>query len=192
MRKERLLLPIILAVIGLAGTVVITLLAPGSFIIHPVFEIETEDFKFSSDNKTKTQIIEITNTGWVQAKNVLINIDSTSPIEISKLNCNERIIVEIKNKFEVELELERLSVNLPCDIWIKIPPNELLVSNIVITASDSPAYLWTLDKRTTETASDEVDRYVIMFIVPVIFGLVVGTLVELARRPSSKKEIHDT
>jgi len=182
-------LAIIVAGITFGGSFIVILFSPGSFLLHPVFEIDPDFFDFPSDEKKITQIIEIKNTGWVQAKNVRISVDATSKIELDRVNCSEKFVQPqegiLENNFE--FEMERMSVNLPCDFWFKMPKQEFFVSTILITAENSPAYQWTLDNRKTEPLSSTfVDFLKIASIISIVFAGVAVGIQLLKDLPKSK------
>jgi len=134
------------------------LLAPGSFLIHPTFEIIV-----MSDSHPQVNDIIIVNTGWVQAKNVNIHL-RPPPATIETTECPEYTELSVRHFSTQSISLERMSQNLPCAI-IYVSANSNL-TQVTVTADDSPAFVWEKEKRTTEKISVIVEPY--LSIIPAL------------------------
>lgn len=128
---------------------------PGSFFIHPTFDVKV-------DHLGK---ITITNTGWVQAKNVWVQLLPSDLTGLSDVSCPELTSIsktnytdivnaikgskEEKFTFESALVLDRMSSNLSCEF--KPFNNEGELTKVTVTADNSPPYVW--DNTSNQTKS---------------------------------------
>lgn len=111
------------------------LITPSSFLIHPNFQINVTQ----EDNQMKK--IEVINDGWIQGKNVRMNIISDAQLNVTQIDCPEGVKQQYDNKNNVlNFEMERMSAQLPCDITVRPTNNE--ISKVIVTALDSPASQW--------------------------------------------------
>ncbi len=60
------------------------LIAPGSFLIHPTYEVG-----FESKESGHIKVFTVTNTGWIQAKNVEIHLNPGIVDGIQTIDCPE-------------------------------------------------------------------------------------------------------
>jgi len=159
------------------------LLAPGSFLIHPVFEIEVTN-PSRAEYPSAFNEIKITNTGWVQAKNVRINIVPTTT-GYTHVTCPEYSRSEILLEIVRYFELDRMSVNLPCHM-IAHRSDSIDTVQITVTADDSPAYIWKLKEQTTESLSSEVYEFLTISI-PLLIGITASIIAFWVNRRMLKR-----
>ena len=143
MRKDvrDIVISLSVAVIAFIGI----LLAPGSFLIHPSFD----NISISQSSELQ-KVITITNNGWVQAKDVRININSNGVLNLTNNDCPEGFdVIDKKNHSQLLVHLDRMSTNLPCDLTVDLGKGTQL-GTVVVTADNSPAYQRQQDQNITE------------------------------------------
>lgn len=158
------------------------LFAPGSFLIHPTFEIEFE-------KKGGVEFITVTNTGLVQAKNVMIHLKPGILTGNQIEDCPEGVIAkDWENGPSAKIELSRMSPNLDC-FFLTIIVNASHTERITVTADDSPAYIWKFDEKTTESVSSFADFTVTLgaIFVSLIVGLAVWMIIHTLIRKALRR-----
>lgn len=157
-------LPLAIAVIG----VVLTLsLSPNGWLIHPAFDVDL-------DRDTNIDKINISNTGWIQGKNVKISI----PLDTNSLasyDCPEGELSD--SKARLEFNLKRMSTNLNCQISIK---SVYHVSKVIVTADDTPAHIWTQSENKT-TVTSLISDYGRNLTVGMIMLIIIFSAVKIIR-----------
>jgi hypothetical protein len=170
-----IIVPICGGVLGFIGI----FFYPGSFFIHPTFDVKVDD----SGN------ITITNTGWIQAKDVKVQLSPTDLLGLTYTSCPELTNIlktnytnivnaltkddSTKFTYESALEFDRMSSNLPCEI--KPANNEGILTKVTVTADNSPAFVWTKESNQTKNLTDTnqiiLDLTIILVIVSMISAI---------------------
>jgi len=159
-----LIIPIGIGVLTFLGL----FFAPGSFLIHPTFEIEFE-------KKGTLEFITVTNTGWIQAKNVMIHLKPGIVTQVQLEDCPEGVLAkDWEFSSSAKIELVRMSPNLECFFltFIDIPA---YTERITVTADDSPAYAWEFEEQTTQPLSVLIQSLSTVAIT--IIAIIISTIV---------------
>ena len=77
-------IPIGLGILAFLGL----LIAPGSFLVHPEFEVEVSGLV---SDEPPVKMITVSNTGWVQAKNVIVSIHGNWIVDAADTSCPEGV-----------------------------------------------------------------------------------------------------
>lgn len=180
--SEKILIPAIVAVITVVGSILAVALTPGSFLIHPNFTIApSDDFK---ENGTNYHVFKITNNGAIQAKNVQINIDSIDKFSVdSNDNLHMLRLVCPESNFNSdnqwknygEITLNRLSVNVDCDI-VLASKNSTQIFDITVTADNTPASKWFGATGETQILSDYNNYLEMLTALVAVLGVAVSLL----------------
>jgi len=173
-------IPIVIVFVTFLGI----LLAPGSILLHPTYEIEYE----ALHNGT-IETFTITNTGWIQAKNVKINLH---PGDISYLqyeDCPEGDFGENwDSPRDTKMEFDRMSSNLSCTFMVIHIPEDPDASNLrltekmTITSDDSAAFVWTVEEKSIKNVSGFQELSSVIFFGGILTLIAYMLLTRLARR----------
>ena len=164
-------IPVVLAVLAFVGI----LIMPGSFLVHPDFEILVDD-----------SMVTIKNKGWVQAKNVNINIQTDlsflydelqnqeKPIEIPH-NCPEDFDVKDLNIYGLQVNMKRVSVDLEC--VLVVPVDKITIDKVVVTSDDSPPSIWKNETSKSEQLTSHITELYYL-ILSTFVGVIVYSIVK--------------
>ena len=154
-------------------------------MLYPVFEI-TPDETMSEVLNHKLDLLTIKNTGWIQAKDVEIDISAVfAESKIVKTICLEGDIIRSINWEQThEVKLDRLSINLECTIGL-IQNSNSTFYDVVVTADNAPAQKWFGETQTTKTLSNPQDW---ISITLAIVGIMAGIITSLIQWNANKKE----
>ncbi len=187
-------MPAIVAIITVLGSILVATLTPGSFLIHPTFTItQSDSFK---DNNTNYYAFKIINNGWLQAKNVQINIDSIDKFNIdSDDNLHMRRLVCPESNFNSDnqwksfgkITLDRLSVNVDCNIVLASKNNTQLF-DIVVTADNTPTSEWFGQTSETKVLSNN-NAYLTLIMIIVLALSVAITFLPVIRSTSQTPKL---
>ena len=89
--------------------------------------------------------IKLKNTGFVQAKNAILVLDSYGEGQLTQIECPEGIILDKEVNNIQKIEFPRFSTNLSCQFDFETLPNSRIKS-ITVTADDTPGYYWKADE----------------------------------------------
>lgn len=187
--NEKIITPIIIGILTISGSFVIAIFTPGSFLLYPVFEIETDKFQPSENLIDGLDVISIKNTGWIQAKNVEIYIQAfASDSKIVKSICPEGNIVPSKEwKRDHEIKIERLSVNLVCSIGL-IQNSNNTIYDVIITAENAPAYTWIGKTERTQSLSNPAELTVFVILLTGTITSVITVIVQWNHKKRIEEE----
>ncbi len=186
--KSEIITSIIIGLLTIGGSFVVAMFTPDSFLVHPVFEINPDKTISSEDT------ITIKNTGWVQAKNVEIDIITFfSKSKIVSFYCPEGNMPIESNWMQThEIKMDRLSVNVDCSI-ILIQNSTQSFYDIVVTADNSPAYKWFGETKTTRSLSNPLNSISIAIgILGIMAGVIASIIqIEIKKRREKEKRIKE-
>jgi len=183
--NEKIITPIVVGLLTIGGSFLIAIFTPGSFLLYPVFEIETDEFQPSENLPEGLHLITIKNIGWIQAKNVEIDISAIlADSKIIKSLCSEGDIIPSEDwRKSHEIKIKRLSVNLECKIGL-IQNSNYTFYDVVVTAEDAPAYKWFGKTQTVKSLSDPRD---LMLMALSIIGVMSGIITLLIQWNNRKR-----
>ena len=174
-----IVIPIGIGLLTFAGL----LFTPGSFLIHPSFDI------FVTEPVAITNHINVTNVGLVQAKNVRINVDATGPITLVNNLCPEGFdIIPTEQIDQILIQLNRMSSNLECTFIISKSSFDKIVE-VVVTADSSPAYIWNYEENQLKKLDLEISA-VFAGIISIIAGVITSFVTyEYHKKARERKSI---
>lgn len=187
-------MPAIVAIITVLGSILVATLTPGSFLIHPTFIItQSDSFK---DNNTNYYAFKIINNGWLQAKNVQINIDSIDKFSIDsndnlhmlRLTCPEsNFNSDNQWKSFGKITLDRLSVNVDCNI-VLASKNNTQIFDIVVTADNAPTSEWFGQTSETKILSNN-NAYLTLIVIIVVALSIAITFLPIIKSTSKTQKL---
>lgn len=134
---EKVIIPILVAILAIFGSLLVAFFTPGSFLIHPVFEIDA--VKMKSEKFSSYDVLKIENKGWPQARNVQIEIISDDDMLVINERCIEDPNFGAEYSMTHKLKIDRVSSNLECKLGIA-KKSDSQIYDVIITADNSPAY----------------------------------------------------